>query len=435
MSGMFEGTFAAFRFYDDSAGEAASAALAAQDANHSLNNTANVAIQLRVRIDETGGLSGTTMDNFEVFYSKNSGLFVALTATDNGDGIRAVAAGLTNGNATTDRSSEPISNPGGGSFVPGEQSDDGIVSNFQLTASNFTEHAYGVEFVAANTADADTFDFEIQGKINITSVVPRITITKAGAPDETADGSPSVTKFTASGTAEAIRTADGSPSITPVESAGVAEAIRTADGSPSITPVESTGVAAGPGGPDQTATGSPSITPIEATGSAERELTADGSPSIQTIIATGNAEAIRKGDGSLGITPVESAGAAEVIRTADGSPSITPVEATGAAVGPGGAPDQTADGSPSVTKFTASGNGFIWPKVYLNATKTLAGATEMSVQSVAANGTSITFDDPVGFPTGSLFLGVENRDNGDVGWIPVTVTEGGPTVIFGSFGA
>ena len=83
----------------------------------------------------------------------------------------------------------------------------------------------------------------------------------------------------------------------------------------------------------------------------------------------------------------------------------------------------------------AFGNAFIWPRVYLNSTETLTGATEMIVQSVAADGTSITFNDPVGSPTGSLFLGVENRSNGDVGWTPVIVSANGPIVIFGSFGA
>jgi len=208
----------------------------------------------------------------------------------------------------------------------------------------------------------------------------------------------------------ADQTANGSPSITPITAAGVAERIETADGSPSITPIEAAGTAR----QERSANGSPSITPVEAAGVAERIETADGSPSI---------------------TPVEAAGVAETIRTADGSPSITPVEASGAAIGPSGGADQTADGSPSVTKFTASGNSFIWPRVYLNATETLVGATEMTVQSVAADGTSITFDDNVGFPTGSLFLGVENRNNGDVGWIAVTVAVSGPTVVFGSFGA
>ena len=180
MSAMFTPNFNAFRFYDDDGGEAASTQLAAQDTNHSINADSDVAFQLRVRVDEVGGVAGTSMDDFSILYSKNSGIFIQVPTTDSGDGIRAVAAGLTNDNATTDRSTSPISNPGGGSFVAGEQSDDGIVDDHTLTASDFTEHAYGIEFLTANVADADTFDFEIGGKISNNNVVPRMTIVKSG---------------------------------------------------------------------------------------------------------------------------------------------------------------------------------------------------------------------------------------------------------------
>ena len=181
MSAMFTPTANAFRIYDDNAGEAASSPLEAQDVDHSFNVDSNNSLQIRWRVDEVGGVSGTTMDDYIVQYSKNSGGFVNLTTSDIGDGIRAVAAGLTNDNATTDRSSDPISNPGGGSFVAGEQSTDGSVDDMQLTASNFTEHVYGVEFVAANVAADDTFDFKFSKPSGIVnSVTPRITISKSG---------------------------------------------------------------------------------------------------------------------------------------------------------------------------------------------------------------------------------------------------------------
>jgi len=68
------------------------------------------------------------------------------------------------------------------------------------------------------------------------------------------------------------------------------------------------------------------------------------------------------------------------------------------------------------------------PRVYLNTSETLIGATEMTVTSFNAAGTSITFTDPVGSPTGSVFLGVENTSTGLVGWIAVTVNTGDTTV-------
>ena len=82
---------------------------------------------------------------------------------------------------------------------------------------------------------------------------------------------------------------------------------------------------------------------------------------------------------------------------------------------------QFVSGSPSVAVIaiaaTADTNK---PNVYLNTTETTAGATEMTV--TAWSSTSCTFDDPVGAPTGSLKLGLENTRNGAIGWIDVTVS-------------
>ncbi len=86
---------------------------------------------------------------------------------------------------------------------------------------------------------------------------------------------------------------------------------------------------------------------------------------------------------------------------------------------------KTASGSPTISAITAAANAFIWPKVYLNTTETLIGATELAVTDASEDGTSITFDDAAGAPTGSLKLGVENRNIGFVGWIDVTVSAGG----------
>lgn len=187
-------------------------------------------------------------------------------------------------------------------------------------------------------------------------------------------------------------------------------------------------------GPDQTADGSPSISPITASGDAEVIRTADGAASISPIIASGDVEVIRKASGAASISPITADGDASIvldITTADGAASISPITAAGVAE-----IFRTAQGGPSISKITASGNSFIWPKVWLNTSQTLSGATEMTISSVQADGTGITFDDSVGPPTGSIFLGVENRVNGDVGWIAVTITERtGPVIVFGGFGA
>lgn len=189
MVAMFIPHFNAWRLYDDDGGEAASTQLAAEDTNATINvDGGDQPFQLRTRVDETDGGDGTTMDDYALEYEKNdSTTWVALSATDNGDGIRAVAAGLTNDAATTDRSSDPISNPGSGSFDAGEQSDDGIVDDMQLFGGNFTEHAYGVELVAANVADGDTFDFRFAAASGVTNnVEPRVTVEKSAAGDDLA---------------------------------------------------------------------------------------------------------------------------------------------------------------------------------------------------------------------------------------------------------
>lgn len=146
---------------------------------------------------------------------------------------------------------------------------------------------------------------------------------------------------------------------------------------------------------------------------------ASGSPSVTKPTSTGSATVIQTASGTPSITKPTSTGSAKLGYKTSGTPSVTKPTSTGSAqiVLP-----KTASGSPTVSKPTATGSAFKWPKVYLNTTQTLVGATEMTVTSVAADGTSITFSDPSGAPTGSLFLGVENRNNGDVGWIAVTVT-------------
>lgn len=84
--------------------------------------------------------------------------------------------------------------------------------------------------------------------------------------------------------------------------------------------------------------------------------------------------------------------------------------------------------------YTHTGSGtaglYMRPRVWLNTTQTLTGATEMTVTSFNEAGTSITFSDPSGAPTGSLFLGVENLKTGDVGWIAVTVNNNDKVLTF-----
>ncbi len=175
-SAMFDPDFIQFRFYDDDNDEANSTPLENQGVDHTLAISADTAIQLRCLIQNQDAADGTTMDDFDIEYNKNGGGVTALTTTDNGDGIRAVAAGLTNDAATTDRASNGMTG-GSGTFVAGEQSSDGVVDDSLLTASNYTHHAYGIEFVFANLADTDVFDFTFSGASGVTNTAtPQITL-------------------------------------------------------------------------------------------------------------------------------------------------------------------------------------------------------------------------------------------------------------------
>lgn len=62
------------------------------------------------------------------------------------------------------------------------------------------------------------------------------------------------------------------------------------------------------------------------------------------------------------------------------------------------------------------------PRAWLNTSTTKTGATEVDITAFT-DGTG-TLSDPVGGPTGPLFLGIENTGNGEIGWIAVTVNGG-----------
>lgn len=104
-----------------------------------------------------------------VFYVYTKGL----------DVIGFNSGSLTDGNATTNRLGA-----GTGSFVAGEISEDGLVDNHQITASNYTEHLYSLTLVSAQLANNDTLDFRVLRNGATTgmtyTVTPRITVSKSG---------------------------------------------------------------------------------------------------------------------------------------------------------------------------------------------------------------------------------------------------------------
>ncbi len=173
----------AFRFYDDGT-ESGSVAKAAQDTNINLDSTGDPQVHLRYRVQEIGGLSGLSTDDWRLQRSKNGGTF--FNVTGGGDDVLIdSASSLTEGAATTNRASEGISD-GTGSFVVGEQKEtNSLISNHQITANNFTEHVFALKVIDADLTAGDEIDFRMTlnggtpGMAN--SVTPRITIVAAVA--------------------------------------------------------------------------------------------------------------------------------------------------------------------------------------------------------------------------------------------------------------
>lgn len=177
----FTPTIDKFRFYDDDADEDSSTPLANEDTNVSIDvDGGNVAFQLRYRIQESGGAAGAATDDYDLQRSLNGGAYATITGATTA--IITSTSGLTNDGATTDRATNGITN-GTGSFVAGEQSTDGVIDNWQLTASNYSELVYGGTLVAADVSNGNTIDFRVTlngGTPGMTnSVTPRITVVKS----------------------------------------------------------------------------------------------------------------------------------------------------------------------------------------------------------------------------------------------------------------
>jgi len=176
---MFAPFMRRFRFYNTGT-ETGATPIAAEDININPNVDSDFQGQYRALIEETGGSDGSANDDWRLTYDKNGGGGTILTTTDSGDGIRAILAGLTEDGATTDRATG-ISNPGAGSFIAGLQVGDGFGENLLLTGSNFTEFVFGFEIIAANVADLDFFDFELDRPNSLVSdIIGRLTVAKTG---------------------------------------------------------------------------------------------------------------------------------------------------------------------------------------------------------------------------------------------------------------
>lgn len=167
-----------WRFYADGT-ESGSSPDANENTNYTILADTNAQVHVRYRIQETGGKNGATTDDYNLQFSKNAGAYANVTTSTASLQVDT-ASGLTDAAATTNRATNGITD-GTGSFVASQQEEgDGQITNFQLTASNFTEAVWAVKVIAADVANNDTIDFRISlngGAPGMTnSVTPRLIV-------------------------------------------------------------------------------------------------------------------------------------------------------------------------------------------------------------------------------------------------------------------
>ncbi len=148
-------TQAAYRFYEDGT-EAGSVALGSQDTALTRNVAADSNILARFRIQNTNATVGVSTDDYQLQRLLfRQGAIETATGWVNVDASSNAVKGfnsanLTDGGATTGRLTA-----GTGSFVAGEVSEDGLVDDDLITASNYTEFVYSLTLVANDLADGD----------------------------------------------------------------------------------------------------------------------------------------------------------------------------------------------------------------------------------------------------------------------------------------
>jgi len=171
-------TARAYRWYADGT-ETGAAALAAESTTLAINNIADYPIVLRYGVQESGAgsASGASTDDYQLQYSLNGGAYTSVSA------VSAVVQGFTSANLTDAAATTSRLSAGTGSFVAGEISEtDGLLTDWALTANNYSDLLYAIQIMAADTADGDSIDFRVlrNGAIfNTYTVTPNLTIQNA----------------------------------------------------------------------------------------------------------------------------------------------------------------------------------------------------------------------------------------------------------------
>jgi hypothetical protein len=313
----------------------------------------------------------------------------------------------------------------------------------EITAAITVKTASGNPNLTALTASgtADTLN-KANGTPQLTQLTASGTATSFGF--KTASGNATLDALTASGTASQILKPSGAATLEQLTASGTAATVLPALGNATLDALTASGTASqilkpsGAATLEQltasgtvttivTASGNATLDALTASGTASQILKPSGAATLEQLTASGTATKVtnvKTASGNPNLTQLTASGTATNILTASGNPQLAPLTASGTATN-----ILTASGNPQLAPLTASGTAVLVPKVWLNSTATLSGATEMTVTAFNAAGTSITFTDPSGPPTGSLWLGVESRNKGggelNTGWIAVTVNATG----------
>lgn len=153
----------AFRWYEDGS-EDGSTPVENQDIDISGRDLdgGDSQLHLRWRVDETGGADGAVTDDYAMEFDRNSSGSWTVVTTSSSYVQVDTASTLVDGDPTTNRATNGISDPGSGSFDAGEQEDgDGEITNLKISASNFSELVFAIKLIAADLSNGDDLDFRL----------------------------------------------------------------------------------------------------------------------------------------------------------------------------------------------------------------------------------------------------------------------------------
>lgn len=183
---VFEPHVSHFRFYEDGT-ESGSSPVANEDTNVSGRNVdSDSQIHIRLMVDELGGgdIAGDAADDYNLQFNINAAGWVIPTAATAGVQMDT-GSSLTDAAATTNRATNGLTD-GAGSFVASEQMESNAeLTDFQLTANNYTDMVWALLLVSADLSNADSINFRLQynggnpGMDN--DVTPNITVAKTAA--------------------------------------------------------------------------------------------------------------------------------------------------------------------------------------------------------------------------------------------------------------